>query len=263
MNILLTNDDGIDAAGLRQLADALGRAASIYVCAPKEQKSASGHGITVIKRLNFREVKYPGAARAIEIDGTPADCVKVGLYRLKQDGILIDKVFSGINHGSNLGTDTLYSGTVGAAMEGALNMKPSVAVSVDARNPIFFEAASRLALSAAALPIEAHGHRTVLNINVPDAPPNEIKGVKITRLGVMEYTEEFNEEYSSEEDRGYWYAARQVFTRNGAPDVDVTEHRRGYATITPLQSDLTDEGLIKEMLQDNRWDNIDLNLSGF
>ncbi|MDR0424231.1 MAG: 5'/3'-nucleotidase SurE, partial [Clostridiales Family XIII bacterium] len=135
MNILLTNDDGIDALGLLRLAEALRGVADIYVCAPREQKSATGHGITVIKRLDFREVEYPGAARAIEIDGTPADCVKVGLYRLKQDGIFIDKVFSGINHGSNLGTDTLYSGTVGGAMEGALNMKPSVAVSVDARCP--------------------------------------------------------------------------------------------------------------------------------
>jgi 5'-nucleotidase len=210
----------------------------------------------VIKRLDFREVEYPGAARAIEIDGTPADCVKVGLYRLKQDGIFIDKVFSGINHGSNLGTDTLYSGTVGGAMEGALNMKPSVAVSVDARCPAHFEAACRLAVSAALLPPEAHGPRMVLNINVPDAPLGQVKGVKATRLGIMEYTEEFREESGPEGDRGYWYAARQVFTKEVDPGIDVFEHRDGYATITPLRADLTDGVLAAWMAKAGGWDSM-------
>jgi 5'-nucleotidase len=141
-------------------------------------------------------------------------------------------------------------------MEGALNMKPSVAVSVDARCPAHFEAACRLAVSAALLPPEAHGPRTVLNINTPDAPLEQVKGVKPTKLGIMEYTEEFREEYGSEEDRGYWYAARQVFEKEGAPRIDVFEHKSGYATITPLRADLTDDGLAAEMGRAGGWDSM-------
>ena len=120
MNILVANDDGIKARGIYELVRALSEKADIYVCAPDSQRSASGHGITVSKPITLEETEFDNAKLAFKISGTPADCVKIGMKILEQRNIKIDMVFSGINHGSNLGTDTLYSGTVSAAIEGTI-----------------------------------------------------------------------------------------------------------------------------------------------
>ena len=131
MNILVANDDGIRARGLTELVRALSGEASVYVCAPDGQRSASGHGITVSKYITVKEEQVEGAEYALSTSGTPADCVKLGMKILSEKGVKIDMLFSGINHGGNLGTDVLYSGTVAAAMEGSICGVPSVAVSVD------------------------------------------------------------------------------------------------------------------------------------
>ena len=111
MNILLANDDGIDARGIHELADALKGLGDLYISAPDSQRSASGHGITVSQPITVTETTFPGATGAFRMSGTPADCVKLGVKLLQKEGIKIDMVFSGINHGGNLGTDTLYAGT--------------------------------------------------------------------------------------------------------------------------------------------------------
>lgn len=131
MNILVSNDDGIKTEGIKALVKAMSREADIYVVAPHVQRSASSHALSVHTEITLREVEFEGAKKAYECDGTPADCVKLGIDMLKQEGIYIDAVYSGINHGGNLGTDTMYSGTVSAAAEGMMAGLPAVAVSVN------------------------------------------------------------------------------------------------------------------------------------
>lgn len=247
MNILLTNDDGIEAEGIKQLAKAISQFGALFVVAPTEQKSACGHGITIHEAIGVRETSFHGAEKAYAIEGTPADCVKIGLRLLKRAGIEIDLVYSGINHGSNLGTDTLYSGTVSAAVEGALCGKPAIAVSIDAKDPRYYETACDLAVKVGALGPEKLTNGTVININVPDLAPEEIRGTKVAKLGVREYSEWFDEEQSSDGVLRYRYGGRPVFRENLPDDIDITASEMGYATITPLHYDLTDHQLIEEV----------------
>jgi 5'-nucleotidase len=247
MKILIANDDGIGAKGIKELARALSQIAEIYVCAPHTQRSACGHGITVGQPISMNEVEFPNAIRAWEITGTPADCVKLGLKMLDEEGIKIDMVCSGINHGGNYGTDTLYSGTVSAAIEGCICGVPAIAVSVNEHRPRTFDAACDLAVKtvqAAAGKIDAN---TVLNINVPNLPPSEIKGLKIARLGAREYEEWFEPRKNETGEMEYWYSGTPVVYENLPEDIDVIAMQEGYATITPLHYDLTNFKLIEEV----------------
>ncbi|PWM66947.1 MAG: 5'/3'-nucleotidase SurE [Eubacteriales Family XIII. Incertae Sedis bacterium] len=215
MKILVANDDGINARGIHELVSALSRVAEVYVSAPHVQRSAAGHGMTLSGSLFVREVEFEGAEKAYEVSGTPADCVKIGLYLLKRQGVEIDMVFSGINHGGNLGTDTLYSGTVSAALEGNLKGYPAVAVSVDLAGrggePQYFEYAAELAVKFAEWGFSGtygcagigencgenergfakFGKNITLNINVPDLPAAAIKGVKTGVLAKRAYLDNY------------------------------------------------------------------------
>ena len=247
MNILVTNDDGIRAEGLYKLVETLAEAADIYVSAPHIQRSASSHSISIAAPLSIQEVEFDNAKLALEITGTPADCVKLGLYVLSGRGVEIDMVFSGINHGANLGTDTLYSGTVSAAGEGCFCKKPSVAVSVNSHEAKHFELACELALNVCRKAPGRLNFPTVININVPNLPKSEIKGVKYTRLGNREYDESFK---SFKTDSGviqYQYTGEPVVYEGLPADIDVIAMQEGYATITPLHYDLTDYKLLEEI----------------
>ncbi|MDO4860620.1 MAG: 5'/3'-nucleotidase SurE [Bacillota bacterium] len=270
INILLTNDDGIYATGINELAKALAAVADIYICAPEEEKSATSHSITVRKPFAVREVDHPAAVWAASVAGTPADCVKVAVKVLRSRGVELDMVFSGINHGANLGTDTLYSGTVQAAVEGALCDKPSVAVSVNSLSPKNWEPACRLAVNCAKKAYGRLDKNTVLNINLPDVPEEDLKGVRYTRLGIREYDDwvkpyEGNEKVrekkqDGEEDeyivmpqknhiggRMYIYGGQPVFFEELEDDVDIKAMQDGYASITPIKYDMTDHELIDEV----------------
>ena len=289
MNILISNDDGVNARGLRELIRALHEeaGAKIYVCVPDGQRSASGHGITMNKPITVAEANLEHVELAYMTSGLPADCVKVGMEFLRRAGIHIDVVYSGINHGGNLGTDTLYSGTVSAAVEGSLCGKPSVAVSVDSHQAEHFDYACQLAVNAAkALEKQIESgtadHRVVLNINTPNKPREEIKGLRYTKLGPREYEEIFVPEHvDSDEALARREAARAAadraafavsaeeaellgidevklpgsFRYSGTPvvyhdlpeDLDVVAHQQGYATITPIHSDLTHYGMVEEI----------------
>ena len=250
MNILLTNDDGILAEGITAIAVALSTIARVYVIAPKEQRSASGHGITIGKSMTVEEMHLPPAVRAFAVDGTPADCVRMGLYMLSKSGVKIHKVVSGANHGMNLGTDTLYSGTVSAAVEGAMNGKPSIAISVCASLPTDFDAACKMAKIAVNLPADVHGTSTALSINLPHRTWKEIKGMIVTRLGVMEYEEIYHEnsdDASKHNMRKFTYAGKAVFNNSLLSGTDIEGCRAGYITITPLQFDLTDHGKLNRL----------------
>lgn len=257
MNILIVNDDGVEARGLKELAKALHQdaGANIYVCAPDGQRSASSQGITVAEPITVTESELENVEITWQTSGLPADCVKIGLEFLEQEGIHIDMVFSGINHGGNLGTDTLYSGTVAGALEGCLNGVPSVAVSVDSHHAEHFDYACELAVNAAkalAAQIEAGeaDHKMVLNINVPNRPKDEVKGLMYTRLGHRKYIEIFVPLDDGEKARipgTFHYTGTPKHYDDLPEDVDVMANQNGYASITPIQTDLTDYDKIEKI----------------
>ncbi|MDR3306036.1 MAG: 5'/3'-nucleotidase SurE [Clostridiales Family XIII bacterium] len=273
MNILAVNDDGIDAIGLLRLSEALQAAGKVYVCAPARQQSASGHGITIGRPVYIEDVPFAAAEMAISMEGTPADCVKIGLEVYKDRGVEMDMVFSGFNHGMNLGTDTLYSGTVAAAVEGALCGLPSAALSISSnlsahREPAHFGFAMRLAAAAARSPMFSarfgdknprgpaarpglgldfiYRDHTILNINIPDLPDSEIRGVKAAPLSYREYDEWFKAREEDDGRVGYHYSGRpHVVGQAGAGESDIIANTMGFATITPLQFDLTNRKLLE------------------
>ena len=236
MNILVVNDDGIQSPGLRALVDALTTKADVFVCAPDGQRSAKSHSITLGENVSVVSLDYPGAKAALQISGTPADCTKIGLQFFEEDGNPIDMVYSGMNLGSNLGWDTLYSGTVGAAIEAAMSGIHGVAVSVASHNASHFDAAGQL---AADLIDKVYGNmdpHVVINLNVPDLPKEQIKGVKVVTLGQRYYDDKFHLV------EGNQYALSGYMADYSASgEVDVTAVHDDYATITPLQFDFTDK----------------------
>ncbi len=240
LKILVANDDGIEARGLRELVDALtGRAgAEVYVFAPDGQRSAASHAITLRAPISVWPVPYEGAAAAFATDGTPSDCVAVGLKVLKGKGIDVDLVFAGINHGSNVGTDTVYSGTVGAAMEGSIQGYPSVAVSVDSHKATHFEYACDLAVDTVRKTGGSWDTDVMININTPDLPADEIKGVCYTVLGEREYINDVREE-SEGEIMTFVYGGDAVLYESEDNQYDVIAIENGYASITPLHRDMT------------------------
>jgi len=236
MNILVVNDDGIRAPGIRALVDALSKAADVYVCAPDGQRSAKSHSITLGESVLIQPVEFPGAKSALQTSGTPADCTKVGLQFFEEEGISIDMVYSGMNMGSNLGWDTLYSGTVGAAAEAAMSGIHAVAVSVASHNASHFESAGELAVSLIDKVYGKMDPSTVINLNVPDLPKEKIKGIKVVPLGSRYYDDKFYQD----EDGGYSLSGQPADYSHVKQEVDVTAVHGDYATITPLQFDFTD-----------------------
>jgi 5'-nucleotidase len=248
LNILLANDDGIDSNGLRVLAEALASEHDVYVCAPDGQRSGTGHSLTILEPVTVDEYDLPPARMAYRIGGTPADCVKMGIGLFADEGIEIDIVYSGINNGSNIGTDTLYSGTVSAALEGSVCGLPAVAVSVNSLTPQHYELALELALRAARLDFAAIDPKLVLNINTPDLPKAEIKGVKIAELGLRGY---YDWNIKSRDADGRmtvrYYGDPIEYAELDEDANDVGASQRGYATITPIHFDLTSYGLLDKV----------------
>ena len=267
-NILVVNDDGIDATGIHKLAEALSEVGNVYVCAPHTQKSACGHGITIGRPVYLENVDFAEAEQALSLEGTPADCVKLGLEIYRKRGTPIDVVFSGFNHGMNLGTDTLYSGTVSAAIEGVLCGLPAVAMSISSnlafhRTPENYDTAMELAKKIAVSEILFNKinegkkvpdinyiseNHLILNINIPDLPADEIKGVKVCPLSCRVYDEWFNEKEDEEGRPGYYYTGKPLALGEAeADDSDIIANKLGYATITPLHFDLTKRDMIEEL----------------
>ena len=175
MNFLLVNDDGINSPGLHALAKAASEKGRVFVCAPDRQQSAKSHAITLGKEVAVKEERVPFADKAWSAGGTPADCTRLGFQLCREEGIEIDMVLSGINMGANLGKDTIYSGTVGAAMEAAMTGIHAMAVSVDSHEASHFDGACAIAMSAADRVMNELPAAIVLSINTPDIPEEELK----------------------------------------------------------------------------------------
>jgi len=241
MRILLANDDGFYAHGLPPLAEALTALGEVWVVAPEREQSARSHALTMHKPLRAIERR----PRWFSVSGTPADCVYMGVFHLLPERP--DVVVSGINKGANLGNDVLYSGTVAAAMEGALLHLPSVAVSLFYRfgaptAELHFDTAARVAAQVVAGLVE-HGHtpRTLLNVNVPDRA--EVKGIVPARLGIREY-EPLVDERKDPRGRPYYWIGGKHSRFEPIPESDGPLCSEGYATVTPLSADLTHPGAL-------------------
>ena len=249
MKILVSNDDGFYAQGIVSLVKALSRmeGAEVYVSAPNTQKSATGHGITITAPIIVKEAQMEGAVKAWKMQGTPADCVKLGVDRMKELGVEPDLVVSGINMGYNLGTDVIYSGTVSAAMEGAVLGYPAVAVSLGSHTPTYFEVAARAAVQVCEQALQHLDADTVLNVNVPDLPQEQIKGMRITSQGRQEYDEWFERRTNPRGESYYWYSGKPVIYSGLPGHLDVMAASEGYISITPLHYDLTKYELLNSL----------------
>jgi 5'-nucleotidase len=233
MHILLSNDDGYMAEGISVLAAALTKHANVSVVAPDKDRSGASNSLTLEMPLRVRTA----ANGFVYVDGTPTDCVHLGITGLLQPEP--DMVFAGINHGANLGDDVLYSGTVAAATEGRFLGLPAVAISLAANKPVFFDTAAHIAVQLLLRIMGAPlANDTVLNVNVPDLPLHELKGYQITRLGQRHKSEPV---IHSEDPRGrsiYWIGPPGP-EQDAGPGTDFYAIRNGYVSVTPLQLDLT------------------------
>lgn len=236
MNILVVNDDGFQSPGFAALVKTLSEKADVFVCAPDGQRSAKSHSITLGQHITAEKIDFPGAKLAYKSSGSPADCTKMGLQFCKEAGVEIDMVFSGINMGSNLGRDTLYSGTIGAAAEGALSGVHSVAVSVSEHDSVYFDTAAKLAADVTDLVFEKMDKSIVLNINVPNLPREEIKGIKFAALGNNRY---YDDKFHPVGGSEYALSGKPSEVHGWNPESDMAAVRDGYAVITPLQFDFT------------------------
>lgn len=246
MRLLLTNDDGVNAKGLSILAKELEKYHEIVIAAPSSQRSACGHSITITEPLIVKQVELDGIkSKAYSVNGTPADCVRVAIDKLVEGKI--DVVLSGINNGANVGTDVLYSGTVSAAIEASMNKIPSIAVSSYIKNGLDnYEIAAKYALKILSK-VEASYMRedVVLNINVPLGSEDEIKGIKVCKVGNRLYDSYFIEEIIENNHKSYSLGAK--LNDDDYEDTDIYYLKRGYVTLTPLHYDLTNFKILKEV----------------
>ncbi len=235
--ILLTNDDGIHAEGLRYLRKAVSRLGQVLIVAPESEQSAIGHAITLHEPIRVRKIARNGHFYGYGIKGTPADAVKLAVYSLLPRPP--DLVISGINDGANLGINVLYSGTVSAATEAAILGVPAMAVSLAQKKDPPFELATPHVEALAAKILQNGLPRGIaLNVNVPALPATEIRGFKLTRQGLNK----FDERYESREDpRGhhYYWLSGEVLPERTDEWSDLHALNAGYVSVTPLFYDLT------------------------
>ncbi len=244
MRILLSNDDGLFSPGIRALAELFHTEHEVYMAAPDTERSGASHSFTFSSPLRMNEVRLEGLydVPAFAISGTPVDCVKIGLANL---GFQPDIVISGINIGANLGTDTFYSGTVSAAMEAALLGIPAIAVSIRSFKPQHLKTAAVAAKNA--IPYVYKCASSLLNVNVPDLPLEQIKGVKFTKLGKQVYAAEMIERTDPYMRKYYWMPSERLTVCSEDEDSDERWTRDGYVAITPLLTNLTDFASLSDM----------------
>ncbi len=241
MHILLSNDDGFEATGIRCMADALQAIAEVTLVAPDRNRSGASNSLTLDDPIRATAI----TDSIFKVDGTPTDCVHLAITGLlaKEPDIVV----SGINAGANLGDDVLYSGTVAAAMEGRFLGLPAIAVSLVGSQLRHYETAAQVVvgllndLANAPLPSD-----TILNINVPDLPKDEIVGIKTTRLGHRHKSEPVIRDKDPRGRDLFWVGPPGEEKEDG-PGTDFDAVRNGYVSVTPLHVDLTRHSAIPEL----------------
>jgi len=247
MRILVVNDDGINAKGIQAIAKRLNESHDVTVVAPESERSAASHAITLNHPLRIKHV-HPSGMGDIPchvVDGQPVDCTKVGITHLL--GGEVDLLVSGINHGHNMGSDMLYSGTVAAALDAVIMGYPAMAVSIHSYYPQYLEAAADIAASLIDGGLfDEHDPGILYNLNVPDLPMRDIKGVRTTRQGLTVYEDAIEVRTDPRGNQYLWMAGTRNES-NAVDDTDVSAVEHGYASITPVNYDWTAKDRIEKL----------------
>ncbi|MEM8890898.1 MAG: 5'/3'-nucleotidase SurE [Bacteroidota bacterium] len=237
-HILISNDDGILAPGILNLAEVASELGDISIVAPDSAQSGMGHAITIGRPLRVYKEELPGGLEGYAINGTPADCVKLAT------GVLLDRapdlIISGINHGANTSVSTIYSGTLSAAREGAIQEIPSIGFSLcNFQHEADMSAAKAIAKIVIREALEQQMPAgQCLNVNIPDLPLDKLKGIKITRQAEGRWTEGFDERVDPFGRKYYWMTGEFVLTdKNNGTDIHAIED--GYVSVTPINRDMT------------------------
>lgn len=249
LKVLISNDDGIHANGIQTLIEKLSQIYEVYVAAPDRERSATGHALTLHKPIAIEEIelKFP-VVKAYSISGTPSDCVKLAANALFP-GVKFDVVLSGINHGPNLGSDVLYSGTVSAALEGAIQGYPSIATSLvngfeklaDFNHGAEFIANFLPKIMDVGIP-----PKSILNINIPAVSLQHMTGVKVTDLGTRMYTDSY-ERRVDPRGRTYYWLAGEIIDTTEAETSDVEAIRNNMVSISPVHYNLTNFNVLPHL----------------
>lgn len=255
MKILVSNDDGIDSKGIAELAEALKEIGDVTVIAPRTEQSAVGHAITMKFPLRITEYYKNGDFFGYAIDGTPADCIKIGIRNILKS--VPDLVVSGINHGSNTAINIIYSGTVSAAREAAIMDVPAIAMSITSHQAEHFGYAKKLIKNiAGVVASEGLQRGTLLNVNVPDLPEDQIKGALITTQGKSKWDDIYEERQDPYGKNYYWLTGKLIESDKNLG----TDHfaiQNNYASITPIHFDLTDYETLEKI---KNWNFDELNV---
>ena len=245
MKILVSNDDGIGSVGINILVEELKKVGDVVVIAPATEQSAAGHSITMKNPLRVKEHFVDNKFFGYAINGTPADCIKIGIKNILEYNP--DLVVSGINNGSNAAINVIYSGTVSAAREAAIMGVPSIAISVDSHTPEHYEYAAKIAGKLAKFVCEKKLRRgTLLNVNVPDLSEEEIQGLAITKQGESKWDDYYEERIDPYGEKYYWLTGKMEY-QDKEKDRDVIALKNGYVSITPVHFDFTDYEMLKTM----------------
>ncbi|MBI4810626.1 MAG: 5'/3'-nucleotidase SurE [Ignavibacteriales bacterium] len=237
MNILVSNDDGIDAPGIFSLVQELKKIGTVTVVAPDEQRSAVGHAITMNYPLRVKKFFKNGKFFGFAVDGTPADSVKIAVRTILKDKP--DLLISGINHGSNTAINIIYSGTVSAATEGTILGIPSIAVSLTTYDKPDFSFASKFSRKLTEFVIKKGLPKdTLLNVNVPPLKEKDIRGVRITRQGKSRWDDTFDVRRDPNNKEYYWLTGK-LDVLDISEDIDLIAIFDKYVSITPIHFDLT------------------------
>jgi 5'-nucleotidase len=240
--ILVSNDDGVRSEGLLMLSGALKELGTVYVVAPDRERSAASHSLTLTQPLRVEKL----GPRIYSVDGTPTDCVNLGVNGILR-GKKIDLLVSGINKGANLGDDITYSGTVSAAMEGTILGIPSIAVSLVTRSKFRFDVASEFAVAIARKVMHQRlPDDTLLNVNVPNVPRENITGVRVTRMGKRIYGDIIVEKRDPRGRKYYWIGG-DYLSNEEVPGSDLEAVEENYVSITPIHLDLTNYSALRTL----------------
>ncbi len=250
MKILISNDDGIVANGIRALTEALSQEHDVYVIAPDRERSAAGHSLTLHTPLRVEELEPKfGAKRNWVTTGTPGDCVKIGLSAILSEDEKPDLVLSGINHGPNLGADILYSGTVSCALEGAMLGYPAIATSLAGLHSEledFKFAAEFMCKFLPKIKEINFPQKSILNINFPSLGADDIAGVAITKLGTRMFTSNYEKRVDPRGKVYYWLAGELIeYDENDGTDINAL--RMNKISITPITFEMTHKSIMADL----------------
>ena len=253
MKILISNDDGIAAEGIKALMQNLALEHDVYVVAPDRERSAAGHSLTLHSPIRVEELEPQyGVKKAWVTNGTPGDCVKIAICALLKQEELPDIVISGINHGPNLGTDILYSGTVSCALEAAMLDYPAMAVSLSSMSPdpIYFDASAKFVCRfLPKLKNIKFPKKCILNINTPALEEEDVAGVQITQLGTKMFTDDYDKRIDPRGKVYYWMAG-ELTSRHEEDGTDIAAVRANCVSITPITFEMTHKEVMEKLEQE-------------